>query len=173
MRKPLLPSALAVAMFAVSVFSSGAAIAGNTASTELAVTVDQICNFSTDYATLSANLTDSGDVGFEGQIDAASGFDVMCNAGTAYTIEADVAAGGLAMLTGDTTANVVPAYLWQGAGMPFSTVANGEAITGIATGGFDRHDFQVSFNTAADGTSPLALPVADTYRRTVNFNLTY
>lgn len=101
---------------------------------------------------------------------------IQCNQGTPYTIEVDADVGGVVSLAGDTTGGNVVAHLYQGNSgfdTPFGSEANGEAITGIATGNTDLVDYQVAFNTEADGMTLLPVPAADVYRATINHNANF
>jgi spore coat protein U-like protein len=175
MRKTLIAAALAALALAGT-----ASAATQTATAELVFTVNPTCNFTADYSTISGDITDGGPgIGPTPNNVQMSGFNVQCNAGTPYTIEADAQAGGLVTLVGDNTAGTVDAYLFQGDMMalttPFGSLANGEEISGVATGNSDRHDFTIVFNSDVDGGMIVqrATPVADVYRATINQTFTF
>lgn len=175
MRKTLIAAALAA--FAMAGTASAAT---QTASTELVFTVNPTCNFTTDYSTISGDITDGGQgMGPSYNNVQMSGFNVQCNAGTPYTIETDAQAGGLVTLIGDNTGGTVDAFLFQGDNMsltvPFGSLANSEEISGVATGNSDRHDYTVVFNSDVEGGgfTARATPAADVYRATINHTFTF
>lgn len=182
MRINILAVATAAALVMGVVGSASAATLSD--SVQLTYNVEPTCTFDAIDTSIDGSIYNDPEFGIL-QSNAFMGtLSVMCNQGTAYTIETDAAAGGLVNLVGDNTAGTVPAYLFQGEqlvdgeGNPyydtaFSTDANGEAIHGVATGNFDNLNYQVSFNSDASGTVMLPVPVADTYRATVNFTYTY
>ncbi len=142
---------------------------------ELVLDVESVCHFELNDKVLQGRVfnSETGSIitsGPEGYI------YVECNQGAAYTIEAGVGAGGFIELTGDATGDKVPAYLltdtrFEG-GVPWSTLSNSEAMSGVATGGLDQHKFVFVPNVDANGRA-LNLPKADAYRANVEITFNY
>ena len=161
--------------------ASTATAAPITESVQINYTVASGCTFTVFTPTLDGEIThDPNDGGFIQGLSATGIVSVSCNQGTAYEIESSAETGGLIYLTGASTGNLIPAYLFQGnsnAGGPgqygptFSTSMTGEAISGTATGGGDVHAFTVAYNTTPDGRTSLEVPAADVYSAVVNLTL--
>ncbi|WP_242885306.1 hypothetical protein [Stenotrophomonas maltophilia] len=171
MRKILIGAAMSVSMALVG--SASAATLND--QLQLSLDVESSCIFSLTEQSLTGRIDNQGGsfvlTSPEGYI------NVECNQGAAYTIEAGVASGGFVELTGDTTGEKVPAYLFTAdpykGGTPWSTVANGEALSGVATGGPDELTFQFLPNTDATGRRSLNIPKPDTYRANVEITFNY
>lgn len=171
MRKFTITAAMAISL----AFAGSSSAATLNDQMQLSLDVESSCIFSLVEKTLTGRIDNQGGsfvlTSPEGYI------NVECNQGAAYTIEAGVGSGGFVELTGDVTGEKVPAYLFTAdpfsGGTPWSTVANGEALSGVATGGLDEHTFQFLPNTDATGRRSLNIPKADTYRANVEITFNY
>ncbi|HFL6159503.1 TPA: hypothetical protein ACG4NQ_000508 [Stenotrophomonas maltophilia] len=171
MRKILIGAAMSVSMALAG--SAGAATLND--QLELVLDVESVCHFELNDKVLQSRVFNSE----AGSIITSSpeGYIyVECNQGASYTIEAGVGAGGFIELTGDATGDKVPAYLLTDnrfdGGVPWSTLSNSEAMSGVATGGLDQHKFVFVPNVDSSGRA-LNLPKADAYRANVEITFNY
>ncbi|WP_152597772.1 hypothetical protein [Novilysobacter arseniciresistens] len=172
MKMKLLASA-ALVMLAVAGSASAAEILDQT---EVVFTVDPTCAFSVLDSSLqgSAGAFDdgSGFISVAGGMNSSGVMNAVCSTGVSYTIATNAAVGGDIALTGDNTAGIVPAFIYQGeqfSGVPFGSVANGEHYSGVANGEVQAITYNVAVNSLDGGSTTLAIPVADTYRSTVQW----